>query len=351
MKPYKYLSLLFLPFLAIFGYYLGGWWNLLTPVLCFLVNPFLSMILRKTAGKKIKEEKYIQANPLHFRIAALLFVPVLISLFTWALIKMQSMEAREWIFFAISIGTINGVIGFPLAHEFIHRYQQPEKTCGIILLLLNNYCFYKIEHISGHHVYAGTYRDPNTARKDESYYHFFARSVTGTYITAWKIEVERLKKRHVPFLNFKNRMLCFNLLQIVTLIGLFLLSGTKGVLFFLTQSFVAIALLQLIDYIQHYGLVRKEIAAGKYEKINELHSWESGFPQRVFNLFQLEKHADHHLHPAQKYERLVCHHQSPKLPGGYNEMICLAMLPPLWFRIINKRIPSITKRKYHETNL
>jgi alkane 1-monooxygenase len=119
-----------------------------------------------------------------------------------------------------------------------------------------------------------------------------------------------------------------------------MLAGWKPFLFFISQGIVSILLLNITGYLQHYGLLRKEIAAGQFEKISAHHAWASQQAKDGLNLFQVGKHADHHMHPSHTYEQLVHHHNSPEQPTGYSGMIWLALLPPVWFRIMNKRIFS-----------
>ncbi len=267
------------------------------------------------------------------------------------------MNTLAFVCFAIAIGSVNGVIGFTLAHEFIHRRKGPERAGGMILLLINNYLHYKIEHIGGHHLYACTDKDPHTARIGESFYRFLPRTIVTTYIRAWEIGTSRGARRRAKNIRtgrlrfglrcFGNRMFLYSLLQIGWWASILALSGARGLLFCILQSAVAIALLHMINYLQHYGLARKKIDTEKFERMAPQHSWNSGDPQAAFNLFQLEKHADHHMHPDHSYDELTHHEESPGLPGGYTSMIGLALIPPLWFKTINKQIPLTQQTPHH----
>jgi alkane 1-monooxygenase len=349
MKPYYYLGLLLLPLIVITGYKLGGGWNLLTPLFCFIIHPLASSI-KKRNRPTVQPTQKVKENHPHSRMVILCFVPVLAVLFTWSLTRLPLIGFYETCMLAIAIGTVNGVLGFTLAHEFIHRRAIPEKISGFLLLLINNYLHYNIEHTGGHHVYACTPKDPHTARCGESFYRFLPRAIAGTYINAWEIECVRLKRKGYRLVSFKNRMLVYASEQLLLYTVLIILFGMKGIVFFFIQSSTAILLLHMINYLQHYGLGRNEISKGKFEKIAAHHSWNSGYPQQAFNLFQLENHADHHIHPGHSYEKLQHHHESPELPGGYTTMICLALIPPLWFRLINKRISITSNTSRHEIN-
>jgi alkane 1-monooxygenase len=360
MKPYNYLVLLFLPSLVVIGYFAGGGWNLLTPFCCFVLHPLASSLTQKkrssTAPGKIAALTP-SAGAIDPRAIPLLLGSVLLILFIWSLSRAGAMNAFAFVCFAIATGSVNGVIGFTLAHEFIHRRRGPERAGGMILLLINNYLHYKIEHIGGHHLYACTDKDPHTARIGESFYRFLPRTIATTYIRAWEIGTTRGARRKAKHIRtgrinfapgcFGNRMFFYTLLQWCWWAAILAIFGAPGLLFCFLQSAVAIALLHMINYLQHYGLSRKEIAMGKFERMAPQHSWNSGHPQAAFNLFQLEKHADHHMHPHHPYDELTHHEESPGLPGGYTSMIVLALIPPLWFSMINKQIPLTQQTPHH----
>lgn len=337
MNPYKYFALLLLPLLVVLGYAAGGWWNLCTPITCFILHPLFSLVNKRfgNAGQIVEPEK---GKEHHFRFVAICFLPVLLGIFAWAITRIAGMQVTNLLLFAVSLGTLNGVMGFPLAHEFIHRNAFPEKQGGLLMLFMLNYPHYFIEHIGGHHVYACTPRDPHTARIGETLYHFLPRAIWGTYKNAWEIERVHLKKRGHGFISLYNRMLFAGIMQIFCWGILFFFFGPAALLFFFIQSGVAIVLLHIVNYLQHYGLLRKQSGEEKFERISAQHSWNSGHSTESFNLFQLEKHADHHMHPDHAFDSLQYHEESPRLPGGYTAMICLALVPPFWFRAVHKQL-------------
>jgi alkane 1-monooxygenase len=343
MSPWIFLRFLFLPALVIAGSLLGGWWNFSIPVICFMIHPLVNLLSGKNSSTH-GEDEHGQHDAKAYRLVPLLFVPVLVSLTAWSVIQSDHYSSVEFIGIAISVGIVNGILGFTLSHEFIHRHTAIEKIAGHILLLQNNYPHYSIEHIGGHHLYACTEKDPHTAHIGESFYGFLPRAIRCTFLNAWEIESNRLQRRKKKIRSRYNRMLLFILLQLSCYAMIIVFAGWKPFLFFVFQSSVAILLLNITGYLQHYGLARKEIAQGHIEKISAHHAWSSGQGKDGLNLFQVRNHADHHMHPSHSYEQLVHHHDSPEQPTGYSGMIWLALLPPLWFRIMNKRIPSfITK--------
>ena len=350
MSPWIFLRFLFLPALVIAASLPGGWWNFSVPVICFVIHP-LAGLLSKQKPSLHNEEVPHQQNSKAYRLVPLLFVPVLIAVTIWSVIKCRDCSAIEFAGLALSIGLVNGILGFTLAHEFIHRRSWIEKTAGQLLLIQNNYPYYGIEHVGGHHLYACTPKDPHTARIGESFYQFLPRAIRLTFLNAWEIESQRLLRKKLQAVSMHNRFLLFVLLQLFVYAIIFVWGGWTAFLFFILQGVVSILLLNSTGYLQHYGLLRKEIAEGHFEKIAAQHAWTAQQGNDGLNLFQVGKHADHHIHPSHTYEQLVHHHDSPEQPAGYSGMIWLALVPPLWFRIMNKRILLLTNKTLkHETH-
>lgn len=344
MSPWIYLRYLLLPALVLLGWVLGGWWNFITPFLCFVVHPLYCLITKNTSSNHEHEPP---THPtIFYRVVALFFTPILLSLSIWAIIVSKNATIIEFTGLFISVGIVNGVIGFTLIHEFIHRYTWPEKIAARLLMLQNNYPHYGIEHVYGHHFYACTSKDPHAARINEPVYHFLIRSYFLTAINSWEIEKKQLSKKRTPVFSVHNRLFQFMALHLATWLLLYSLAGWKSLVFYFAQSFIAITLSHLADYLQHYGLSRKKTASGKLEKISAAHAWNRPKTGDGFNLFQLENHADHHMHPTHSYEQLKRLDESPTLPTGYSGMIMLSLLPPLWFKIMNKRISSNTNKTH-----
>jgi alkane 1-monooxygenase len=338
MKLTPVLSLLLLPILVPLGHLWPGPGDFLLPASCFLLHPLAGKLLPRRPAEFPEQENDIAEGP-WFRIVLLAFVPILLILTAWALIVVstQALPAVSIIGLVLSIGTLNGVLGFTVAHECIHHRQRLDRFAGHLLLFQNGYLHYAIEHLHGHHVYGCTPEDPHTARLNESLYAFIIRSVGATWKNAWRIE-QRLGKKRAA--HGSHRVITLCLLQLCLYGEVFLILGPLALLFLVAQALIAIFLLHAVDYLQHYGLMRQEIAAGKYERTRPMHAWATGDHIDQFNLFQLDKHADHHLHPSRHYEQLVAHDTSPQLPMGYAGMILLALYPKAWFRTVNPLIPN-----------
>ncbi|MGB3616840.1 MAG: fatty acid desaturase, partial [Catalinimonas sp.] len=206
-------------------------------------------------------------------------------------------------------------------------------------LLLVNYLHFDVEHRRGHHVRVGTHADPATARWGEGFWAFLVRTVPGQFASAVELERERLAKRRQsgPHLNFVWRAVA---LQVAVAAGLFWLLGGAALGAYLVQSLVAVVLLEFVNYIEHYGLLRAE-----GERVGPHHAWQSDTLSSRFMLFELSRHADHHAHTVKPYHTLVSHAEGYQLPSGYFGVFYLGMIPPLWFRVIHPIIERHQARR------
>jgi alkane 1-monooxygenase len=205
-----------------------------------------------------------------------------------------------------------------------------------MLLLSSLYMHFIIEHNRGHHKYVSTDEDPASAPRKMALYRFWVRSVIGSFISAWKIENKRVKKKRLPI--WKNEMIWFQIIQIGFLMGIYFLFGPLKFLVFLMAAFIGILLLETVNYVEHYGLRRKKLADGNYERAMPRHSWNSNHLIGRLMLFELSRHSDHHYLASRKYQILRNHDESPQLPTGYPGMMILSFIPPLWYAVVHKRL-------------
>ena len=271
---------------------------------------------------------------------------------TAAAAQLASVIAGAWTFHAlplspagqigwvVSIGVVSGIVGIVTAHELIHKRSKLDRFCGGLLLASVCYGTFKVEHIRGHHADIGTPEDATTAPVGRSYYRYLAHILPANFRKAWRLERDRLAGEGWSVLSVHNELIWWSALSIVLSAGLTVAFGARAVVFFIGQSLVAIALLEAIDYIEHYGLRRRRLADGSYEPVSARHSWNSDFLLTNLYLFQLQRHPDHHLYSRRPYQTL--HHigHSPQLPAGYAAMVVMALIPPLWFSIMNPRVPT-----------
>ena len=235
-----------------------------------------------------------------------------------------------------SLGVSAGVFGVLAAHELVHRREPREQALGLTLLALVGYMHFRIAHIHGHHVSAATVRDPTTARRGESAYRFIGRAVVGQVREAWRFEVARLRRRGERVFGLSNRMVRYGAIELAVAAA-FAALGPVAFGFWLGQAALAIIMLELFNYIAHYGLLRRPGEDGALERLGPRHSWNSSRRMNNWSLFNMGRHSDHHRHPTRAYQALEAMEGSPELPAGYAGAILLALAPPLWRRVMDPR--------------
>jgi alkane 1-monooxygenase len=246
---------------------------------------------------------------------------------------------RIWV-----MGLLCGVFGINVGHELGHRSNRVEQFLAKSLLLSSLYMHFFIEHNKGHHKRVATREDPNSARMGEMIYLFYFRTIIFSYLSAWRIaNKETRKKGHAAF-SIYNEMLQFHLIQIALVAGIFLYFGWFVMLCFLNAALIGILLLETVNYIEHYGLQRRELEPGKFERAMPEHSWNSDHVVGRIMLFELSRHSDHHYLASRKYQILRHHEDAPQMPTGYPGMMILSLFPPAWFYVMNRRIRSLQKK-------
>ena len=231
-----------------------------------------------------------------------------------------------------------GVYGINIVHELGHRSNRGQRLLGEILLLSSLEMHFLPYHNSGHHFNVATPNDPATARKGEWVYLFWFRSQIGSYLQAWKIESKRLNKKDQHWFSFSNKMVVYTLVQFALIIAIYYLFGWVVLLAFVMAATAGILLLETVNYIEHYGLLRKQIDEGKYEKVQHVHSWNSDHILGRIFLFELSRHSDHHYKASKHYQLLKSLPDSPQMPTGYPGMMLLALVPPLWVWFMGKKL-------------
>ncbi len=315
LPHFIYISM---PLSALWGIQKGGYWVLTGFIFTFFVHPILDFIF----GKTNHDEEGIAGHGLMYDLLALSYLPMQLFFFHFILSHafMNSISHWELLGISLSLGTISGAIGITLAHEFIHRRSSFERGVGISLLLMVNYAHFRIEHVYGHHKHVGTPRDPASARRGENLYQFWVRSIVGSWISAWSIEAKRVKNKSLIY----NRVFLYLIAQIFICAFVYRFYGMSSLVIFVIQSLVAIITLETVNFVEHYGLQRKEISPGKYEPVSVLHSWDSRQKMTNWFLFNLGKHAHHHFSPNVPYEELVNKKNHRELKYGYSTHVVLA---------------------------
>lgn len=274
-----------------------------------------------------------------FRLLTLLTLPVHLAVLAWSAHWFVAtapgpLAALGWL---LSQGVVGGVLAINTAHELIHKPGRLEQGVGGALLASVGYHGFKIEHVRGHHVHVSTPEDASSARYGQSLWHFLPRALWRNTRNAWRLEAARLGRRGLQPWHWRNELIGWSALWLAFALMAWLWLGWAGLGFFLAQGLFAACSLEIINYIEHYGLERRRID-GRYERPTHLHSWNSDYALSNLLLFQLQRHSDHHETPRRRYQDLVHHADSPQLPGGYAAMFVLALVPPLWFRVIDPRV-------------
>jgi alkane 1-monooxygenase len=338
----KYLWAYSIPLVGLFGIYFGGVWMYAALVFAFVLIPILELLLPidvRNYDESTKEERL--KNKL-FDALLYLNVPIVYFALLFSLHKFTSsnLTQSELIGMTFSLGVILGSNGINVAHELGHRTSFIEKTLGKILLIPSHYTHFFIEHNHGHHLHVATPEDPSTAKYNQNLYAFWLQSVIGTYTKAWKIQLKLNENEHRSFFSFKNDMFWFTIIQASYLGFIYVLFGFDGLIFATLAGIVGFLLLETINYIEHYGLRRNLLNSGRYERVSEKHSWNSNHILGRIMLYELTRHSDHHYKSQKKYQILEYHDVSPQLPFGYPTSMVLSFVPPLWFAVMNKRIPA-----------
>ncbi len=338
----KYLWAYSIPLVGLLGIYFGGVWMYAALVFAFVLIPILELLLPidvRNYDESTKEERL--KNKI-FDTLLYLNVPIVYFALLFSLHKFTSsnLTQSELIGMTLSLGIILGSNGINVAHELGHRTSFIEKILGKILLIPSHYTHFFIEHNHGHHLHVATPEDPSTAKFNQNLYAFWLQSVIGTYTKAWKIQLKLNDVEHRSFFSFKNDMFWFTIIQVSYLGFIYFLFGFHGLLFATLAGIVGFLLLETINYIEHYGLKRNLLDSGRYERVSEKHSWNSNHILGRIMLYELTRHSDHHYKSQKKYQILEYHDVSPQLPFGYPTSMVLSFVPPLWFAVMNKRIPA-----------
>ena len=306
----------------------------------FVLLPTCDYLLgHDSANVPAEREKQVALDP-WFKALTLLALPVQLALlafsgYWFAHAGFNALGMAGWL---LSQGIVGGILAINTAHELIHKDEKIERAAGGLLLTSVGYHGFKIEHLRGHHVHVSTPEDASSARFGQSLWDFLPRAMIRNTRNAWSLEAERLRKLGLPALHLRNEMIGWTTLWLAFLAVFYVWLGVPGLAFFVAQGFLAAGSLEIINYVEHYGLERQRLADGRYERTTHLHSWNSDYALSNLMLFQLQRHSDHHAFPKRRYAILRHHQDSPQLPGGYSAMFVLALCPPLWHRVIDPRV-------------
>ncbi|MFC3612187.1 alkane 1-monooxygenase [Lutimaribacter marinistellae] len=345
-----WLSFLLIP-LAWFSAVQGGWWLLLIP----LSTWWVFAVLDQLTGLNLEnaDPTTPDADLRWYVLLTQAWVPVqFVTLFglIWYATRAAHLDSIERIALFFGVGVITGTIGINYSHELMHQKDRFERTLGDLLLAMVLYSHFRSEHLLVHHRYVGTPRDPVTARYNEGFHRFYPRVLIGSLRSAFGAEQAMLARKGKPWHDATNPFWRYWALQGAMLALALILGGWSGLGLFLVQAGVAIWQLELVNYVEHYGLTRKHLGDGKYEHVLPRHSWNAAHKASNWLLINLQRHSDHHYKPDRRFPLLQNHdeREAPQLPYGYPVMTVAAMIPPLWRRVMNPRVRAWRRQYYPE---
>jgi alkane 1-monooxygenase len=314
-----------------------AWW--LGPIWILLLMPLLDWMLGvdrsnppEWAVPQLEADRF-------YRWCTYLFLPLQYAglVFACWVVTTRDLSWFDQLGLALTVGTVAG-IAINTAHELGHKRDRLERRLSKVALAQTGYGHFYVEHNRGHHARVSTPEDPASARLGESFWAFLPRTVWGSLRSAWSIEAAALRRKGHPVWSPRNDVLNAWALSIVLLGALLVAFGWQVLPLLVIQAVFGFSLLEVVNYIEHYGLLRQRVANGRYERCQPEHSWNSNNVASNLALYHLERHSDHHANPTRRYQALRNFDDAPQLPSGYALMIGLSYLPPVWRRVMDPRV-------------
>jgi len=345
-----WLSLALVP-LAIIGGLWGGWTVFLLPLYGWGLISLLDRLVGEDTTNP--DPSTPDADLFWYRLITLVWFPIeAVTIYgaIWWMTHGAEFALWEKLGLFFGIGVISGAVGIVYAHELMHQKNRVERWLGDLLLALVLYSHFRTEHLLVHHRYVGTPRDAVTARYNEGFHGFFLRVLWEGPQSAWRAERQMLARAGRGPLHRSNPFWRYGALQLAALALAYALGGWAGLGLFTFQALVSVWQLELVDYVEHYGLTRKYLGDGRYEHIKPHHSWNACQTVSNWLLINLQRHSDHHTKPDRRFPLLQAYpaDQAPQLPFSYPAMTISALIPPLWFRMMNPRVRDWRRRHYPE---
>ena len=317
---------------------LGVFW-FYGPFLVFVIFPLLDIVIgRDPTNPPDSVIKWLEQDR-YYRWCTYLYLPIqyaglVFACWMWAKGKLGVLDS---IGLALTMSMVSG-IAINTAHELGHKRDSLERWLSRIALAQTCYGHFFIEHNRGHHVRVATPEDPASARLGESFYEFLPRTVIGSLRSAWELERVRLERMEKSRLSLRNDILNAWAMSVVLFAALVAVFGLVVLPYLLIQAVLGFSLLEVVNYLEHYGLLRQRRPDGRYERTRPEHSWNSNSVASNVLLYHLQRHSDHHANPIRRYQALRHVDEAPQLPTGYAGMIVCALVPPVWRRIMDHRL-------------
>lgn len=343
LKALKYLTVLSLPMTVAVSFCRTDAWVFLPLIYAFGLVPLVELAVKPNpANLQDAERELAKKNPVYDALVRMM-VPLQWFFLLWFVVSIRETGLSGMVLAGriTAMGMLCGVVGINVAHELGHRTTSLDRFLAKTLLLSTLYTHFYIEHNRGHHRHVATPADPASARQGENIYAFWIRALTGAWWNAWKLEAERMKKEGRPSWSLHNEMLRLQIIQVLLVVAIGLWAGHTVALFFVLASLMGGLLLETVNYIEHYGLLRKRNERGRYERVMPIHSWNSNHVFGRVLLFELTRHSDHHYKASKPYQLLDHMEEAPQLPTGYPGMMLLALVPPLFFSVMDPKIEKL----------
>ncbi len=332
LRPLRYITPYFLYVLAYLAFSKTGFYCWVPLVYLFFLIPLFELLIKPDAENLSEEEELVAKSNPFFDFILWLTVPLQVgALYLFLTSLNSSAPSLDTAGRVVSMGLLCGTFGINAAHELGHRVNKMEQFFAKILLLTSLYMHFFIEHNKGHHKHVATSEDPSTAFYKQNLYAFWIQTFVGTQRKAWQIAIAESKS------TLFNEMALFQLIQFSLIAAVYYFFGGFVLVCFLVSAFIGAALLETVNYIEHYGLQR-EFAKTTYERVKPAHSWNSNHLLGRLTLFELSRHSDHHYLASRKYQILRHMNDAPQMPTGYPGMILLALIPPIWFKVMHRQM-------------
>lgn len=343
MSWLKYLSILLLPITVYISFNSHGWITFLPLIVFFGFVPGLELLFSPDKKNFSKEQEQQEKENRIYTYILYIMIPIQLAflVYFFKVIQESELPISDIVGRVTAMGLMCGVIGINIGHELGHRNNRLDEFLGELLLLTALNTHFLPYHNGGHHYNVATPNDAATARKNELLYIFWIRSHFTSYIQAWQLENKRLKDSNRSWLHVQNRMIIYTFCNILVLGSIYSFLGLYSLLCFVGAAVFGIILLETVNYIEHYALLRKKNKYGRYEKVQRTHSWNSDHVIGKVMLFNLSRHSDHHYNGSKHYQLLKSLPESPQMPTGYPGMMLLSLFPPFWFKLMHKKLQKI----------
>jgi alkane 1-monooxygenase len=332
------------------------------PILLYILLPLLDWRFGADGQNAPDEVMEALENDKYYRYCTYAFIPFqYLSLVVGA--YMFTASDLSWLGFdgglgwfgkiglAFSVGALGGV-GINTAHEMGHKKVSLERWLAKITLAQTFYGHFYIEHNRGHHVRVATPEDPASSRFGQTFWEFLPRTVWGSARSSWELEAQRLRRLNKSPWHWQNDVLNSWAMSVVLFGALIAVFGPAAIPFLLIQAVYGFSLLESVNYMEHYGLLRQKSESGRYERCAPVHSWNSDHLVTNLFLYHLQRHSDHHANPTRRYQTLRSMEGAPNLPTGYASLIGVTYVPALWRKLMDHRVlehyqGDITKANIH----